>query len=385
MSVSPPWRARLGRPALKRIGLGLLIGALGGGIAHLLHVPLAWMLGSLFFCMGASLAGAPVEVPLWLRANFLIPVGLFLGESFDGLRGAELVLWPATLIGAILYVPVAGGAAYVFYRRAACQDPLTAICSAVPGGLTAVILISEELGGDERAVALSQSLRITLVIFAAPIVAFGLLGFTAPSAEMMEARAHIGLGEAALLLAGALAATWGLDRAGMPIPYFIGPILASAPLRMLGLVDGALPHWIVEIALVVTGASIGCRFAGTTLSAWLRVAGATVLGTGILLAVTVVFAAGATAAVGVDFFAALLAYAPGGIAEMSLIAIAIDADPGFVAVHHVTRIVFILMAMPLFALWFRRRMGLERAARADPPPPSTHPPAGGGGSGDGSG
>jgi hypothetical protein len=89
---------------------------------------------------------------------------------------------------------------------------------------------------------------------------------------------------------------------------------------------------------------------------WARVAAATLGGTAILMAVTALFAAGVSAATGVGFFAALLAYAPGGVAEMSLIALAIDADPGFVAVHHVVRIGFILLVVPLFATWLRRAL-----------------------------
>ena len=351
---APPWRERLSRRALARLALGLAVGAVGGALAHALHVPLAWMLGALFLCMAAALAGAPVDVPMWLRANFLVLVGLFLGESFDGVTLDQVARWPVSLAGAILYVPVAGGAAYLFYRFAVRQGVLTAVCSAIPGGLTAVVILSAELGGDERSVALSQSLRIALVIFAAPLVAFGLLGFATPEPAFLDARPGVSAAGFALLMAGALATTWALGRAGMPIPFLIGPILASAGLRMGGLVEGALPGWIVEAALVVTGASIGCRFRGTPLHLWLGVAAATVGGTAILMAVTAVFAAAVSGLTGVGYFAALLAYAPGGVAEMSLIALAIDADPGFVALHHVVRIGFILIAVPLFAAWLRR-------------------------------
>jgi len=339
------------------MALGLAVGGVGGALAHWMHVPLAWMLGALFLCMAAALAGAPVSVPLWLRANFMVLVGLFLGESFDGLTLAQLARWPVSIAGAILYVPVAGGAAYLFYRFLVRQPVLTAVCSAIPGGLTAVVLLTSELGGDERSVALSQSLRIALVIFSAPVIAFGLLGFSPPDAVMMESRAAIGVGGFGLLLAAAVAATLLLGRAGLPIPFLLGPIVASAGLRMTGVVEGALPGWLVEVALVVTGASIGCRFHGTPLHLWVRVALATIGGTAILMAVTVAFAAGVAQITGTTFFAALLAYAPGGIAEMSLVALAIGADPAFVAVHHVVRIAFILVGVPVFAMWLRRVLG----------------------------
>ena len=37
---------------------------------------------------------------------------------------------------------------------------------------------------------------------------------------------------------------------------------------------------------------------------------------------------------------------------MSLIAFAIDANPGFVAFHHLVRVVFVLVMVPLMVSWF---------------------------------
>lgn len=352
----PPWRERFGRRDMARMALGLLVGAIGGAIAHWAGVPLAWMLGALFFCMFASLAGMPVDVPFWLRANFLILVGLFLGESFDGVTAAELAKWPLTLIGAIIYVPVAGAAAYLFYHFVMRQEVLTAICSAIPGGLTALVMISAEFGADERTVALSQSMRVAIVIFAAPLIAFGLLGFTEPQEQVLNARALISLVDFLVLITVAILACYALGAIGMPLPYMFGPVLASALLRMAGVVEGALPQWLVEAALVVTGSAIGCRFHGVSFGKWLGVAAATLVGTSIMMVVTLVFALAATAWLDIEFFAALLAYAPGGIAEMSLIALAIEADPSFVSVHHLIRICAILLVAPLFGAWLRRRV-----------------------------
>jgi len=43
----------------------------------------------------------------------------------------------------------------------------------------------------------------------------------------------------------------------------------------------------------------------------------------------------------------VLAYAPGGLAEMSLIALALHADVAFVSSHHVVRILLIVTLAPL--------------------------------------
>jgi membrane AbrB-like protein len=349
------WAERLRPDSLKKLALGLLLGAIGGAVADYFDLPLAWMLGALFVTMFARVAGAPIDVPIWVRAAFLILIGLFLGESFEGVKAAELLQWPISIFGAILYVPVATACAYLFYRYAAGEQKMTAICSSIPGGLIAVVVVSGSLGADEKRVALAQSLRIAIVVVMAPLVAFGLLGYPQTGGAAIAGRTLIALDDLGILLAAALAVMWVMQRYHVPIPYMVGPLLASAGLRLAGLVEGVLPQQLVEVALVVTGSSIGTRFHGISPSRLFRFGLLTLGGTSILMGVSAAFALAISALTGQDFLVALLAYAPGGVAEMSLIALAIDANPGFVAIHHVARIIFVLLAVPLLTAWVGRR------------------------------
>ena len=57
-----------------------------------------------------------------------------------------------------------------------------------------------------------------------------------------------------------------------------------------------------------------------------------------------------------------LAFAPGGQAEMTVLAIIVGADLGFVVVHHLTRLVLVILGAPLGA-----RLA-ARSPRKDPPP-----------------
>lgn len=353
--MSETWAARLSGPNLRKLALGLALGAAGGAVANYFNVPLAWMLGALFATMVARVGGAPVDVPIWVRANFLILIGLFLGESFEGVQVGELMQWPVTIAGALLYVPVAASCAYLYYRYLAGEEKMTAVCSSIPGGVIAVVVISGALGADERNVALAQSMRVAIVVCMAPLVAFGLLGYPSPDGTEYAAQALIALDDLMILLAAAFAAMWVMQKLNLPIPYMVGPLLASAGLRLAGVVEGVLPHELVEVALVVTGSSIGTRFGGVTVGRLLSFGAISFGGTGVLMLVSAAFAAPAAALTGEDFLVALLAYAPGGVAEMSLIALAIDANPGFVAVHHLARIVFVLLAVPIFSAWMLRR------------------------------
>ena len=66
-----------------------------------------------------------------------------------------------------------------------------------------------------------------------------------------------------------------------------------------------------------------------------------------MIALSAGFAAGLTQVTDLEFAPLFLAYAPGGIAEMSLVALALDVDAAFVATHHVARIAIVLALTPL--------------------------------------
>jgi uncharacterized protein len=49
----------------------------------------------------------------------------------------------------------------------------------------------------------------------------------------------------------------------------------------------------------------------------------------------------------------MLAYAPGGLAEMSIVALALHYEVAFVAAHHVARISVVVLCAPLAERWLR--------------------------------
>ena len=68
--------------------------------------------------------------------------------------------------------------------------------------------------------------------------------------------------------------------------------------------------------------------------------------------------------VDVEWPVLLLAYAPGGLAEMSLVALGIGSDVAFVATHHIIRIAIIIILGPTAFRLFQRSL---------PPPDKTEP------------
>jgi uncharacterized membrane protein AbrB (regulator of aidB expression) len=73
-----------------------------------------------------------------------------------------------------------------------------------------------------------------------------------------------------------------------------------------------------------------------------------------LLVITLAFSLVLNWITGIPLPALVLAFSPGGLAEMSLVALALGVDAAFVSTHHIVRIVLIVSLVPLTFRAFRR-------------------------------
>jgi uncharacterized protein len=341
-------------PPLARILAGLALGSLGGLVFNALSLPLPWMLGALFTTMVASVAGAPVLGPMRLRSAIVAVIGVLLGSRFT----PEVIdqAGQAVVTLAILLVYLAAVAAVVvpYYRFVARQDWPTAYFSGMPGGLSEMIELGEAKGADVPAIVLAHSLRIVLTIGLMAIVFRVVLGYDVGAAGSSVPQAALGWADAALLIGCAVLGAFLGTKLRLPAPSFLGPLILSAALHLTDITHSAPPGLLINAAQVALGTILGCRFLGiaprTVLRAGLLSLGATALT--LVLAVAGAFAMRLGAGVGID--QGLLALAPGGLTEMGLIALAIHADVAFVALHHVVRILVVLVLAPVLVRLIQR-------------------------------
>lgn len=333
-------------PTLARTAAGLALGTVGGVVFHALALPLPWMLGALFVTMTASVAGLPVQGPARLRPAIVAIIGVLLGSRFTpevmGQVGEMLV----TLAILLVYLVVVAVVVVPFYRYVGRQDWTTAYFAGMPGGLSEMIEFGEARGANVPAIVLAHSLRIVVTIALMALLFRMVLGHDLGAAAMAPGPA-LGLADAAILTASAVLGALLGTRLRLPAPTFLGPLILSAAVHLAGYTESAPPALLVNAAQVVLGTILGCRFLGIA-PVMLARAGLLSLGSTILtlaLALVAGLAMGRAAGVGLD--QALLALAPGGLTEMGLIALAIHADVAFVALHHVARILVVLVLAPL--------------------------------------
>ena len=352
----PTGKTLPGHPAPARAPVGrffltLSIGTLGGFAFFAVDLPLAFMLGAMVCTTICSLAGAKLYIPDRLRSVMICVLGVLLGSAFTPDTLAQAARLPVTITALLVYLTLIMGAMYVYFRKVLRLDPITAYFSASPGGLAEMTTIGASLGADERRIALVHSTRILLLVMIIPFWFRITQGLSGARGTIRVSILDTPLMEIVILvLCGVVG--YALARLiRIPAHRLIGPMLLSAAAHMSGIAAPRPPFEGLAVAQIVLGASIGARFVGVPLRDVFQTMLASVGSTAFMLLGTVLFARILAPITGFNLHAIILAFSPGGLAEMSLVALSLGIETAFVATHHVIRIAILVTLAPVL---FRR-------------------------------
>ncbi len=348
----------LTRSLAVRVALAVGLGAAGGALFAYFRAPLPWMIGASVVTTAAALAGAPVQVPRRSNAVVVPILGVMLGSAFTPETLADLTAWWPSVTALLLYAALMAGAFSMLLSRRFGFDAASAYFSSVPGGNLAMYTVGTAMGGDARTISLIHNTRALLTVITIPFwfrlfQGYEPAGFAVPG----PAANAIGLDDALVLGVSAVLGYWVANLARVPAPFLIGPMLLSAAAHVAGLTEASPPGILVAIAQVLIGTSMGCRFTGFSIRDV-----ANLMAIGALMALVMKSAAAAAAGViseltGLSFAALLLAFAPGGLAEMALISLALGIDTAFVSTHHLIRLSAIMLLAPVFFRILESRFG----------------------------
>ena len=346
--------------------LDLAIGSAGGVVAHWLDLPLAWMIGAMVATTAAAVMGVRLAFSRPLRTGMITVLGVMLGSAFVPELLDQMARWSFSLAALALYTVVTTLATMAYFRRVARYDPITAYFCAVPGGLNEMTIMGTALGGNERAISLTHGARILFTVLTIPI-GFRFLDAYDPAARAAASQAFLpeGAQDVAVLAFCAVAGYFAAQKLRLPAASILGPMALSAAAHLTGITAAKPPAELVAAAQVVAGSAIGARFAGTAAITLLRLGVHALGATAIMVSLAILFAAVLTAGFGLPLPDLILALAPGGLAEMSLVALALHADAAFVSTHHVARIAMVVTMAPWLHRLVPNRRGAKNPAAAD--------------------
>jgi hypothetical protein len=351
----------------------MIFAAGGGALLGLIGVPAGWLSGSILAVAGASLAGRPMMIPTHLMRAIFVLIGISLGavvtpETLHGMATYPLSI--AVLLVAMAVISV-GGAGYL--RVIHNWGKVDAYLAAAPGGMSQVLALGAELGGDLRAIAIVQSIRVVVIAVGLPagLSLFGLVGHAPPRITGPLNLAVVD--ELGILVAASSVVAIIAYRIRFPGGLLFGAMLTSAVLHGSGLIHAVMPWWVANTAMVAMGAITGSRFANTPLRLLANFIAAAFGSFAVAVAISAIFAAILISVLSLHAAEVMIAFAPGSVDAMMLLALALNLDPVYVGAHHLTRIFFVSLTMPLMARRSARALIAKGEAKAPLKPPLKPP------------
>ncbi len=329
--------------AAGRLALTLLIAAAGGATFNALQLPAAWLSGAMVFVACATLARVPTLMPARLRDALFIMVGISMGAGVRPDVVERVGEWPVSMAMLVAVTASVTFVGYAVLHYGAKWSKETAYFGAIPGALSYVIALATERGADLPRIASSQSMRLFVLVAILPFAVVYSNGTVAggdvagPASNLTDFLIGVPL---------CLTASWLAVKTRVPGGWMTGAFFMSAGLNASGVLTLVLPNAVILPCFVMMGAHIGCRFGSMTFRQFLSVLGASMAAFAAAF-LTSIFGAWIVAMlVHIPFGQALLAYAPGGLEVMTLLAFMLNLDPAFVAAHQIARFTAMVLILP---------------------------------------
>jgi len=327
----------------------MVFAAAGGGTLGMLGMPGGWLSGAILFVAAAALAGRPMHVPLRLNRVIFVLIGTSLGAVVTPQTLQGVATYPLSVVVLIVAMAIVSFAGAEYLRRVHDWDRVSAYLGAAPGGLSQCVAVGTELDADVRGIAIVQTMRVFIIAIGLP-ASLTVLGLVAPSSRGLGGALNLAkLDELAILIVVCAVVAAIAYRVRFPGGLLFGAMLASAALHGTGWIHAVMPWWAANAAMVTLGGITGSRFANTPLSLLARYMGAALGSFVVSITIAGIFATILVIAVSARIADVLIAYAPGSVDAMMLLALALNTDPVYVGAHHLSRIFFVSLTMPLVA------------------------------------
>jgi membrane AbrB-like protein len=323
----------------------IAVGCAGGVAFDVAGFPAPWLSGSMLAVVALALAGYARPMPRLLVDAALLTSGAAMGAAITPEAFAALAKYPLSLVILAASITVSSLASTAWLMRMSGWRRDDALLASLPGGMSAVLAIAADRKAAVTSIAIAQALRVLVVIALVPsfVVLAGGMDAGVPAGR---GQAVADPGAMAAVLVGGLVLGTVLEGLGVAAPLMLGAMVASTALHASDVAPGAIPPLVATAGMVLIGVFIGERFRTLPITSLRKIVPAALASFAVGMAVATLFALLAARIAGVGVADALVAFAPGGVEAMALLAVALGLDPLYVTIHHFARFFGISLAAP---------------------------------------
>lgn len=328
-----------------KVVMGLALSVAAGFLFSWLHTPLPWMIGPLLVLGIANLLGAGLDIVPYGRQAGQLCIGTGVGLYFTPPVLAALLGHAGWILAGGSMVMVLAAAGGLMLSKVSGIDRTSCFFATVPGGAAEMAILADRHGGSVPAVAIAQSVRVALLVLIIPaaLTYSGLAAIDRDAARVMQAVVPDRL---ALLLTISAITAVAFVVFKLQNPWMMGPLIGTAALTAFGLELSAVPREITNGGQIMLAAALGARFERAFFLRHRFFIPFALINAGFLIIACAALAFGFAWLSGLPLGTLLVGLAPGGIAEMSITAQALNLGVATVTAFQFVRIVLANFASP---------------------------------------
>lgn len=331
--------------------LALFIGACGSVLFIFLNLPLPWLLGSIFASsIAMRFENLPIKSPKTFSSPARVLIGLTIGSAFTPEILEYLDIYFYSLLLVIPYTIITIIAGMYYYYKYQGFDKKTAYLSSMPGGVIEMVIIGEEIKANISKITLVQSSRLFFIVITLPFIIQYIFHVDISGNKLITTPIkNIDLFELSILITLGFIGGILAKKVKLSAAYLIGSMIISIALHASGIITTTVPDELLKFVQVVFGTIIGFTFKGVDFRTIKKVLISTLGHFMILVIISAIFIIIAYNLFGFPIISTLLAFSPGGQAEINLIAILVVANVPYITLHHIVRLFIVMNLAPIFA------------------------------------
>ena len=340
------------RKRLPAILTALAVGIPAGYLFSVLETPIPWMIGPMIAVAALNLMGVPMDSPPFARQMGQVLLGSAVSLYFTPPVVTALAANVVPIVLATLSAFAVGGLGAAILSRVSGVEARSTFFASIPGGAMAMAVLAQHYGAQVAPVAVAHSLRVSIVVIAIPFA----LTYGGIPIEAAAYRPELPLNVGILipwLLAGFVLGEIS-ERLRMHNGYLLMPIFFGAALTMGSVELSAVPGWMTDFAQLMFGLVLGSRYEKAFFVRYKLFIPFALLNAFFILAASVVVALALAWGFGLPLATMIISTAPGGLAEMTITAQALQIGVPAVVAFHLLRVIVVNMGTQhIYALGLR--------------------------------
>ena len=331
--------------------LALLIGLLGSLVFIFFHLPLPWLMGSIFATsIAIRFDKIPISSPKLFSSPARILIGLAIGSAFT----PEILKYiPQYTFSLLLVIPFTILVIFFgtfYYYKILKYDLKTSYLGSMPGGVIEMVIIGQELKANTAKITLTQSSRLFFVVVSLPFIIQYIFQIDIRGNQLLTTPlVNVDFTQFLVLYIFGVLGAIIAKKLSLTAAFLMGPMIVSIILYSSGVFNVAIPDEFLKFIQIVFGVIIGFTFRGVPLKTIYQTLIATLGHFTILAILCILFIAIIHFYLDFKTLDILLAFGPGGQTEINLVAILVGANLPYITLHHIVRLLIVMNLAPILA------------------------------------